>query len=321
VIAATVVRYCPDAPLDGLHVGPHPDPEPPEGWVPVRVVSASVNHHDLWTLRGVGVVDDRLPKVLGCDAAGVTPDGREVIVHAVVSSPGFGDETIAPDFSVLSERHDGTFAEWVAVPERNLVPKPEALSFDEAACLPVAYLTAYRMLFTAAGLRPGARVLVQGAGGGVSTAGIVLARAAGLHVSVTSRTAHKREFARELGAHEVYEPGARLSGRVDAVIETVGAATWGHSLRAVAAGGTVVVAGATTGFDPPAELQRLFYRQVKVTGSAMGTLDELVDLVRFLEVTGARPVIDSVLPLERAGEALGRMLAQELLGKIVLRCG
>src|SRR5690242_9593621 len=182
MFAVTAAKASPEDPLAALRLGDHPDPAPPDGWVTVTVKAASLNHHDLWTLKGVGISADRLPIVLGCDAAGVDEDGREVIVHAVVGDAGAGDgdETLDPRRSLLSEVHDGTLAQLVAVPRRNLVPKPAELSWAEAACLPTAWLTAYRMLFVRGGLTAGDSVLVQGAGGGVATAAIVLARAAGL---------------------------------------------------------------------------------------------------------------------------------------------
>src|SRR5215472_5498944 len=149
MFAATAARFSSDDPLSALELGEQAEPSPPEGWTTVSVKAAALNHHDVWTLRGVGISEDRLPMILGCDAAGVDEDGNEVIVHSVIGDPerGGGDETLDPKRSLLSEIHDGTFAEKVAVPRRNLVPKPAALSFEEAACLPTAYLTAYRMLF------------------------------------------------------------------------------------------------------------------------------------------------------------------------------
>jgi NADPH:quinone reductase-like Zn-dependent oxidoreductase len=282
------------------------------------VRAAALNHHDLWTLRGVGIKEERLPIVLGCDAAGVDAEGHDVIVHAVIPSPGWtGDETLDPRRSLLSEVHDGTLATKVAVPAGNVVPKPASLSFEEAACLPTAWLTAYRMLFTNSGLAPGGTVLVQGAGGGVATALVVLGRAAGLRVWVTSRSEEKRAQALVLGAHEAFEPGARLPDRVDAVMETVGAATWSHSLRSLRPGGTLVVSGATSGADPSADLNRVFFLQLRVVGSTMGTRDELGRLASFCEVTGVRPVIDTVLPLAEARTGFDRMLGSELFGKVV----
>jgi NADPH:quinone reductase-like Zn-dependent oxidoreductase len=318
MFAITATATTPDDPLAGLHLGDHPEPQPPPGWELVEVRAATLNHHDLWTLRGVGIDPSRLPIVLGCDAAGVTADGREVVVHAVVADPDGIDETLSPDFSILSERYDGTFAERVAVPTRNLVPKPADLSFEEAACLPTAWLTAYRMLFTRGELRPGQRVLIQGAGGGVATAAILLGRAAGLHVTVTSRDEGRLARALELGAHVGVLAGERLPDRVDAVMETVGEATWSHSLRALEPGGTVVVSGATSGMNPPADLARVFYRQLRIVGSTMGTRDELTALVRFLAASGVRPLIDEVVPMERGRAAFERMLGGELFGKLVL---
>jgi NADPH:quinone reductase-like Zn-dependent oxidoreductase len=308
-----------DEPLTGLDVGEQPEPEVPEGWARVLVKAASLNHHDLWSLRGVGLPADRLPMILGCDAAGVTDDGQEVVVHGLVGDPAWdGDETLDPKRSILSERYQGAMAEQVVVPKRNLVPKPSELSFEEAACLPTAWLTAYRMLFTQAGLKPGDTVLVQGAGGGVATAAVALGRAAGLTVWATSRDEAKRGRALELGAHAVFETGGKLPGKVDAVIETVGKATWSHSLRSLRPGGTVVVSGATSGPDPSADLNRVFFLQLRVVGSTMGTRAELTQLLALLVATGARPVIDEVLPLKDAARAFEKMQTGDLFGKLVL---
>lgn len=319
MIAAVATGIAPDAPLTVLDVIDRPAPEPPEGWQRVHVHAATLNHHDLWSLRGVEVDPDALPLTLGTDAAGVTDDGREVLVHAVLGDPEPSeDETLGHDRHVLSERGvPGTLAEVMVAPERNLIPKPPELSFEEAACLPTAYLTAYRMLFVKAALAPGARVLVQGAGGGVATAAIVLGAAAGLDVYATSRSEGKRTRAEQLGARAAVATGARLPERVDAVIETVGKATWDHSLKSLRPGGIVVVAGATTG-DAPADLARVFWRQLRIAGSTMGTRQELEALCRFLVATGARPVIDSVRPLTDAPSAFARMAAGEAFGKLVL---
>jgi NADPH:quinone reductase-like Zn-dependent oxidoreductase len=319
VLAATAARVDAADPLAGLDLGERPDPVPPDGWVTVTVKAAALNHHDVWTLRGVGISSDRLPIILGCDAAGVDPDGNPVIVHAVIGDPdaGGGDETLDPRRSLLSERHDGTFAARLAVPRRNLVPKPPALSFEEAACLPTAYLTAYKMLFEKSGAQPGATILVQGASGGVATALILLGRAAGYRVWATSRTAAKRDRALGLGADQAFETGARLPERVDIVMETVGQATWAHSVRSLKPGGRIVICGATSGDAPPAELTRIFFTQLSVTGSTMGTRDQLARLARFCEQTGVRPVIDQVLPLANARDGFAAMIAGDLFGKVV----
>jgi NADPH:quinone reductase-like Zn-dependent oxidoreductase len=319
VLAAYAARIDPEDPLSALELGEVPEPDVPEGWAVVEVRAAALNHHDLWSLKGVGLPAERLPMILGCDAAGVDAEGNEVIVHALVGNPGWrGDEALDPQRTILSEVHPGTLAERVAVPRHNLVAKPHALNFEEAACLPTAWLTAYRMLFTRSGLVPGQTVLVQGAGGGVASASIALARAVGLRVWASSREERKREFALECGAHAAFEAGARLPERVDAVIETVGEATWAHSLRALRPGGRIVVAGATSGINPPADLARVFFKQLEVVGSTMGTREELRQLVTLLESSGLRPRIDRTLALADVAEGIAAIATGDVLGKIVV---
>ncbi len=308
-----------DNPLEGLVLGDRPDPVAPDGWTTVTVKAASLNHHDVWSLRGVGLKQEQLPMILGCDAAGIDEDGNEVVVHAVINDPSWtGDETFDPKRSLLSERHQGTLAEQVVVPRRNVVPKPASLSFAEAACLPTAWLTAYRMLFTRGGLKAGDTVLVQGAGGGVATACIMLGRAAGLRVLATSRDEAKRARALEIGAHEVFESGARLPVKVDAVMETVGRATWTHSIRALRPGGTIVISGTTSGPKlDDAELTRIFFLQLSVVGSTMGTRDELASLVSLLDATGLKPLIDREVALTDARQGFEAMAGGDVFGKIV----
>lgn len=308
-----------DDPLSGLRTGERPDPVAADGWTTIEVKAAALNHHDVWSLRGVGLKEQALPMILGCDAAGLDEDGNEVVVHAVVGDPSWsGDETLDPKRSLLSERYQGTFADQVVVPLRNVVPKPVSLSFEEAACLPTAWLTAYRMLFTQGGLKPGDSVLVQGAGGGVATALIALGRAGGLRVFATSRDEAKRQRALDLGAHEVFESNARLPQRVDAVMETVGKATWSHSIKSLRPGGTLVISGTTSGPDPDnAELTRIFFLQLRVIGSTMGTRSELAALTELLDISGVRPVIDRVLPMEKAHEGFAAMAGGDVFGKVV----
>jgi NADPH:quinone reductase-like Zn-dependent oxidoreductase len=318
MLAVYASKIDPKDPLSGLEVGDRPDPEVPEGWTTVSVKAASLNHHDLWSLRGVGLGEDKLPMILGCDAAGLDEDGNEVVVHAVISSDSWrGDETFDPRRSLLSERYQGALAEKVAVPRTNVLPKPPELSFEQAACLPTAWLTAYRMLFTRGKVVPGQTILVQGASGGVATALTVLASAAGVRVWVTGRSEDKREQALKLGADQAFESGARLPERVDAVFETTGKATWGHSIRSLKPGGTVVVSGATTGDPEHAELTRIFFLQLSVVGSTMGTRDELERLMRLCVDRDVRPVIHSTLPLAEARQGFEAMLAGDVIGKIV----
>ena len=319
MFAVYAEKFSSDDPLSGLVIGERPDPVVPDGWAKVTVKAASLNHHDLWSLRGVGLREEALPMILGCDAAGYDEDGNDVVVHAIINDPLWsGDETLDPKRSILSERYQGTFAETVVVPRRNLIPKPSSLSFAEAATLPTAWLTAYRMLFSQGGLKAGDTVLVQGAGGGVATALIILARAAGLKVLATSRDEVKRARALEIGAHEVFESGARLPVKVDAVMETIGRATWSHSIRALRPGGAIVISGTTSGPNlDDAELTRIFFLQLKVIGSTMGSSSELASLVSMLDATGARPLVDRELPMEQARDGFAAMAEGDLFGKIV----
>jgi NADPH:quinone reductase-like Zn-dependent oxidoreductase len=320
MFAVYAQSFDPENPVNGLVIGDRPEPEVPDGWTTVTVKAASINHHDVWSLRGVGLRAEQLPMILGCDASGYDEDGNEVIVHAVINDPAWtGDELHDPKRSLLSERFPGTFAEKVAVPRGNVILKPASLSFSEAACLPTAWLTAYRMVFTKAGLQPGDSVLVQGAGGGVATALISLARAAGLRVYATSRDESKRAAALELGAHEVFESGARLPQLVDAVMETVGAATWSHSVKSVRPGGRIVISGTTSGPNPEnAELMRIFFQEKSVVGSTMGSRNELRQLMEFMDVTGLRPLIDQEIGMDDAAAGIARVADGDVFGKIGL---
>ncbi|UJA19190.1 zinc-binding dehydrogenase [Thermoleophilia bacterium SCSIO 60948] len=320
MLACTCVSQSADDPLSGLEVGEVDEPEAPDGWVAVDVRATALNHHDLWSLRGVGLAEDKLPMILGCDAAGTLSDGSEVVVHAVIGDPdaGNGDETLDPKRTLLSELHPGTLAERVWVPERNVVPKPEALSWEESACLSTAWLTAYRMLTTRSGLDGPGTVLIQGAGGGVATAAIQLGKALGHTVFVTSRDPEKRADAEALGADAAIESGERTPAKCDVVLETVGKATWKHSLRSLKPGGRIVVAGATSGGDPDPELNRVFFLQLEVVGSTMGTRGELESMLELLAQTGTKPTISGSWALADAREAFEVMAKGEPFGKLVL---
>ncbi|MFZ1363256.1 MAG: zinc-binding dehydrogenase [Candidatus Nanopelagicales bacterium] len=314
----------PADPLSGLVLGEQPEPEDhpgysvQDGWTTVEVKAASLNHHDLWSLKGVGITEDRMPMILGCDGAGLDRDGNPVIIYPVVASGNYDDITQDPSRSILSEIHPGIFADRVGIPAKNLVPIPDGWSFAEAACLPTAWLTAYRMLAVRSGLRPGNTVLVQGAGGGVATACIALARAMGFRVWATSRSEEKRQRALEIGAHAVFASGERLPEKVDAVMETVGEATWDHSLRSLRPGGTIVISGATSGSNPPADLSRVFFLQLSVVGSTMGTLGELHELVGLCNATGVRPIIDREFDKTDARAAFEELERGTQFGKLIL---
>ena len=319
MLAVRCVSQSATDPLSGLSIAEVPPPEPPDGWVRVNLRTCALNHHDLWSLKGVGLDPSRLPMTLGCDGAGVLDDGTEVVIHSVIGDPeaGQGDETLDPRRTLLSELHQGTLAEQVIVPLRNLVPKPPALTWEEAACMPSAWLTAYRMLTTRSGLDGPGNVLVQGAGGGVATAAIQLGVALGHRVFCTSRDPQKRARSLGLGAELALASGERFPEKMDLVIETVGDATWEHSLRSLRPGGRVVVSGATSGANPPADLNRVFFLQLSVVGSTMGTREELLQLLEFMESSDVRPVIDEVRPLAEAREAFERLQAGAGFGKQV----
>jgi len=310
--AAIATAASPDRPLEALTIKDMPEPSPPDGWVTVEVRAASLNHHDLWSLRGVGLPGDRLPMILGCDAAGVDPEGNEVVIYPVVADGGD-----PRGYSLLSERLPGTLAERVMVPRENLIAKPAGLSFLDAACLPTAWLTAFHMLTTRGRVEEGSAVLVQGAGGGVATAAVVLALAMGKRVYATSRDPAKRERVAALGATAV-EPGARLPERVDVVIESVGAPTFEHSMKCAAPGARIVVCGATGGHLATVDLRRLFAMRLELLGATMGTQAELAALLALCVAEEVRPVIDSTYGFSAVVDAFGRLEAGEVFGKVAI---
>ena len=318
--AAVAIAQNYDDPLSGLEIQDVPEPTAQEGWTRIRLKAASLNPHDLWTLRGVGHPAERIPITLGCDGAGLTDAGQEVLIHPVLGNPdrGRGDLTLDPQRALLSETVNGTLAEYIVVPDACVVPKPPSLTFEQAATLGVVWGTAYRMLFTRAGIKAGDRVLVQGGSGGVASAAISMAAAAGARVYATARTEEKRDFAMDCGAYAALDTGSRLPERVDVVIETVGEATWAHSLRSVRPGGVVIVAGATSGGMPPAELQRIFYQQISVIGSTGCTRPEMDALMRLLEATGIQPRVGDVLPFSDLVSGYRRLLDGDVLGKLVV---
>ncbi|WP_433063466.1 zinc-binding dehydrogenase [Dactylosporangium sp. CS-033363] len=314
--AAFVAQPSTEDPAGAVGVGELPVPEAPDGWVEAEVRAGALNMHDVFTLRGIAKPAGAGPHVIGSDAA-VVHNGQPFVVYPVLPADTAG-RTVA-HATLLPDAGHGMLAERVVVPEAHLVPKPEALSWEEAACLPTAWLTAWRMLFTKAQAGPGKLVLVQGAGGGVATAATALAVAAGATVVVTSRSAGKRERSLALGAAAALESGARLPQLADIVVETVGPATFEHSMLSTRAGGTIVVCGGSTGFTAPLHLARLFAREVTVCGSTMGTLEEFRDLVAFVDAHGIRPTVDSTADLADAGKQVGRMLAGDAFGKLCVR--
>jgi NADPH:quinone reductase-like Zn-dependent oxidoreductase len=306
-------------PLSALRIGEQPEPAPSDDdRVTVTVRAAALNHHDLWTLKAAGRSADRYPVILGSEASGVDEDGAEVVAGVMIVEPRWSQDPVRdPARTLLGENLPGTFAERVSVPRHALTPKPAWFSHEEAACLSGTWHTAYRMLFTKSGLRQGETVLIQGAGGGVSTALIRLARAAGFRVWVTGRDPDKRAKAEAIGAHASFPVGRPLPEPVDAVMESVGRATWSHSLRSVRPGGTIVVTGATTGADANAHLSRIFWSELRIVGSTSGTQDEFQRLCRFMQNHGLRPDIAEVVPFPEARRGFERLLNSDVFGKIV----
>jgi len=306
-----------------------PDPAAGPGDVLVRLRASALNHLDVWIRKGLPSVPK--PRILGADGAGVVEALGEGVTglepgDRVVLNPGIE----APDgtIHVVGEHGDGTNAELIAVPATNVHPIPDGLSFEEAAAFPLVFETAYRMLVTRAGLREGEWVFLWGIGSGVSTAGLAIAKALGARTIVTSSSDAKLERARELGAdvavnHVTGDVKAAVKeatgGRgADVVVEHVGEATWRTSLDVAAREGRVTVCGATTGPNPPAALHRIWWKQLTVLGSTMGTNADFRGAYDLVAARRARPVVDEVFPLEEIRAAHERLEAGEQLGKIVL---
>jgi NADPH:quinone reductase-like Zn-dependent oxidoreductase len=314
------VRIHEDGGPEVLRYEDAPDPDPKPGEVLVELRAASLNHLDLWIRKGLPSVAK--PRILGADGAGIRADTGE----RVVINPGIdhGDGRI----SVVGEHSDGTHAELVAVPAQNVYPLPDEISFEEAAAFPLVFETAYRMLVTRSGLRAGETVFVWGIGSGVATAALAIAKALGARVIVTSSSEEKLARARTLGADETINHAAgdvkaavkELTGGrgADVVIEHVGEATWRTSLDVAAQGGRIAVCGATTGPNPPAGLHRIWWKQLSILGSSMGTKQDFEGVYELVKSGRAKPVVDAVFPLADARAAHERLEAGEQLGKIVL---
>lgn len=306
-----------------------PDPVAGPGEALVALRAASVNRLDVWIRRGLPSVPK--PRILGADGAGVVRELGSGASGVDVGDPVVIDPTLehGDRIVVLGEHTDGTYAELVAVPARNLHPLPDGLSFEEAAAFPLTFETAYRMLVTRAGVREGEWVLVWGPGSGVGTAALLLAKALGAQVLAASSSPAKLERALQLGAdatvlhteQDVVEAAREATGGrgADVVVEHVGAATWARSLAAAAPGGRIAVCGATTGPNPPASLHRVWWKQLSVLGSTMGSPDDFRAVLDLVAGGRVRPVVDSVFPLDRAADAHERMEGSEHFGKIALR--
>ena len=329
--------------LDVLKLETLPDPEPAAGRVVVRVKAVALNHLDIWVREGWAGLKLAFPHVLGADVAGVVESvgpgvagvaaGDEVVVNPGISCGRCreclsGDDVMCRSYAILGEHVSGGYAELVSVPGQNVLPKPKNLSFDEAACVPLTFLTAWHALVARAKVRPGETVLVHAAGSGVGTAGIQIAKLLGATVITTSGSDEKCERGRKLGAdhavnytkQDFLAEVKRITARrgVDVVFEHVGKATWEKSLLALARGGRLVTVGATTGYDPPTDLRHVFYRSLSLLGSTMGSKGELFEVLALVEQGKLRPVLDRVMPLADAAAAQKLLEDRQSFGKIVL---
>ena len=313
------------------------------GEVLVRVHAAPLNQVDLYMRNSGAGITHQLPQIMGLDGAGVVEavdaaDSALAVGQQVVIFPGVscgrcefcqrGEGVLCVKMQYLGEHRDGTFAQWISVPASNVFPMPQGLSFVQAAALGVNHLTAWRMLFTKAQVKPWETVLVFGIGGGVSLAALQLAKAMGAQVIVTSRDDAKLQRALALGADHGINSStqdvakavlAHTGGRgVDVVIENVGAAVWSAAMKSLVRGGRLVTCGATSGDQPPADLRRIFIRQLQILGSTLGNTAEFRDLLVFVQRHGITPVIDSEFPVERIHEALDRLESGRQFGKVGL---
>ena len=331
--------------LDCVQVEDMPKPEPGAGEVVIEVRSAGLNHLDIWVRNGRKGVELPMPHILGSDAAGVVAQiGADVsdvkVGDEVILNPGLncgsceycnrGEESLCASFGIVGLSRPGTFSEYVAVPASNVAPKPAHLSFDEAGALTLSYLTAWRMLMTRAELKAGQKVLIHGIGGGVALCALSLGKIVGAEVIVTSSSDEKLARAAEIGAdqsinyshvEDVAERVKKLtSGRgVDVVIDTVGAATWPTDFSAVCKGGKIVLCGVTTGPQGPTNLQLLYWNQLTIMGSTMGSNEDFRQMLMAVSAARLKPVVDCIKPLPEIRSAMQRMESAERFGKIVVR--
>lgn len=320
-----------------------PDPAPGPCQVLVRVKAVALNHVDLWTRRGRPNLAVAFPHLLGADVAGVVeaagPGARAAPGTKVLVSPGLsclrceaclsGRDNLCREYRILGEHVSGGYCELLAVPEANLLPFPEGLSFEEGAAIPLTFMTAWQMLVRRAVVRAGETVLVLAAGSGVGAAAVQIAKLLGATVIATAGSDGKLARAKALGADHVVDHATadlpktvkEITTRrgVDVVVEHVGAATWEGSIACLAWGGRLVTCGATTGWEAKTDLRQVFYRQLSLLGSTMGSKADLFEVLRHVVAGKLRPVVDRVLPLEQAAEAHRALEARQVFGKLVLR--
>ncbi|MEK6408749.1 MAG: zinc-binding dehydrogenase [Acidobacteriota bacterium] len=329
--------------LEVLQVTDLPDPVIDDNEVLIRVKACALNYLDVWVRRGLPGVEISMPHVLGSDIAGVVAQVGRLVKNAkpeqaVVLSPGIscmhceyclsGRDNLCASYDILGYRANGGYAEYVKAPSFNVIPKPESLSFEEAASIPLVFLTAWHMLVNRVELKPGETLLVHAAGSGVGSAAIQIGKLLGARVFATASTPAKLAKARSLGADEAInyqqedflDAVKRLTGKrgVDVVFEHTGEETWEKSVRSLARSGRLVTCGATSGFKGNLDIRYLFSRQISLHGSYMGAKTELLEVMKFFEDGRLKPVVDRVLPLEKAAEAHKAIEDRAQFGKVVL---
>lgn len=320
-----------------------PDPTPKAREVRVRVKAVALNHLDLWTRKGWPGLKLAMPHILGRDVAGVVDQvGAEVddvkVGTEILVSPGLscgacerclkGEDNLCRHYKIHGEHVRGGYAEYLCIPRQNVLPKPRRLSFEEAACLPLTFMTAWHMLVKRAALQAGETVLVHAAGSGVGSAAVQIAKLLGATVIATASTAQKLERAKALGADHLVnyaeadfvEEVKRLTSKrmVDVVFEHVGQATFEKSVACLPYGGRLVTCGATTGYEAKLDLRVLFYKRISLLGSTMGSKGELHQILRLVDEGRLNPVLDRTLPLSAAAEAHRLLAERKSFGNVVL---
>jgi NADPH:quinone reductase-like Zn-dependent oxidoreductase len=320
-----------------------PPPEVAPDQVLVRIKAVALNHLDLWIRQGLPHLKLKYPHLLGSDMAGEVVElgslisdirlGQKVLIHpglscGVCEACSLGRDNLCPQYRILGEHVSGGYGELIAVPHRNILPYPEPLSFSEAACVPLVFLTAWQMLVDKAKIRPGMRVVIHGGGSGVGTAGIQIAKLFGCEVITTAGSDEKLQRAQALGAdHLIHykkekflEAVTKRFGKqsIDVVFEHIGKALWQESLLCLKWGGILVTCGATSGHEALTDLRQIFFRQIQVLGSTMGTRGSQFEILRHVSAGRLKPVLDQTLPLQEAAQAHRLLEAGEIFGKIVL---
>jgi NADPH:quinone reductase-like Zn-dependent oxidoreductase len=329
--------------IDKLKFEDVPKPEISSKEVLIEVKAASLNHLDIWVRQGIPGAKLAFPHILGSDGAGIVAEVSEEVKTVkkgdkVLLNPGIScgncewclkeEQSECSTFHLLGEHINGTFAEFVKAPEGNVHPIPEHLTFSEAAAFPLVFLTAWRLLITKAKIKPGEVILILGIGGGVASAALQIAKSTGLKAIVTSSSSEKLKKAKGFGADEIINYSNQdFAGEVrsltdkkgvDVVLDNVGAKTWQESLKSLKKGGRLVTCGATTGPNPPEDIQRIFWNQLTIFGSTMGNRREFKEVLQFMDSTKIKPVIDKVFPLEKGADAQKYMEEGKQFGKIVL---